>query len=160
MNQGKIGEAEAHFRFALQVQTNSPEAHYQLAVIAQNRNQPADALAHFREAARLKPDWVEALNNLAWMLATSPDAKNRDGVEAVRLATHAVELTRTNNAGALDTLAAAYAEAGRFPDASRIAQRAVELAERNKEMAADIQKRRQLYESGHPFRDETVVKPN
>jgi tetratricopeptide (TPR) repeat protein len=160
MNQHKIGEAEAHYRFALQVQTNYPEAHYQLAVIAQGRNQTGDAIAHFRDAARLKPDWVEALNNLAWMLATCPDARNRDGSEAVRLATHAVELTRTNNAGALDTLAAAYAEAGRFPDASRTAQHAAELAKANKDMAADIQKRRQLYDSGRPFREEFGPKPN
>jgi Flp pilus assembly protein TadD len=160
MNQRKIGEAEAHYRFALQVQTNFPEAHYQLAVIAQGQNQTTDAIAHFRDAARFKPDWVEALNNLAWMLATCPDAKYRDGGEAVRLATHAVELTRTNNAGALDTLAAAYAEAGRFSDASRTAQRAAELAKPNKDMAADIEKRRQLYESSRPFREVSGSKPN
>jgi Flp pilus assembly protein TadD len=119
------------------------------------RKQIGEALAHFHEAVRLKPDWLEALNNLAWMLATQPDGKLRNGTEAVRLATRAVELTKTNNPGALDTLGAAYAEAGRFAEAAAAAQKAVELAAAagQKELVAEIQKRRQLYQARQAFRE-------
>ena len=104
---------------------------------------------------RLKPDWLEALNNLAWILATQPDEKLRDGREAVRLAAHAVTLTRTNNPGALDTLAAAYAESGNYPAAVETAQKAagLALAAGQKEMAAEIQRRRQAYAAGRPFHE-------
>jgi cytochrome c-type biogenesis protein CcmH/NrfG len=104
---------------------------------------------------RLKPDWLEALNNLAWILATQPDEKLRSGTEAVRLAAHAVALTKTNNPGALDTLAASYAEAGRFAEAAAAAQTAAALAAAAGQapLAAEIQKRRQAYQARQPFRE-------
>ena len=83
---------------------------------------------HYREALRLNPDWIEALNNLAWSLATQPEARFRDGKEAVRLAARAVALTHTNNASLLDTLAGAFAEAGRFSEAVQTARTAAGLA--------------------------------
>ena len=112
-------------------------------------------LPTLREAVRLKPDWLEALNNLAWLLATQPDARLRNGPEAVRLASHAVQLTRTNNPGTLDTLAAAYAEAGHYPAAAEAAQKAMNLAEAagQKELAAVIRVRWQSYQAGKPFRE-------
>ena len=92
---------------------------------------------------------------MAWNLATQSESRLRDGPVAVRLAARAVELTRTNNVGALDTLAAAYAEAGRFTEAVATAQTAaaLALAAGQSPLAADIQKRRQGYEAGRPFRE-------
>jgi tetratricopeptide (TPR) repeat protein len=155
LRQGKTGDAAQQFRAAIKRRPDYPEAHYQLGVILAGRRETAEAIAHYREAVRLKPDWLEARNNLAWILATQPDEKLRDGPEAVRLAAHAVTLTRTNNPGVLDTLAAAYAEAGRFPEAAATAQKAAELAlaAGQKEMAAEIQRHRQSYASGRPFRE-------
>ena len=155
LNQGKAEEAARHFSTALQSRPDYPEAHYQLGIILAGRKQTAEAILHLREAVRLKPNWLEALNNLAWILATQPDEKLRNGAEAVRLATHAVELTKTNNPGALDTLGAAYAEAGRFREAADIAKKAAELAvvASQKELAAEIEKHRQAYAAGRPVRD-------
>ena len=104
----------------------------------------------------MRPDWLEALNNLAWLLATRPDAKFRNGPEAVPLAAHAVQLTKTNNPGALDTLGAALAEAGRFSEAVNAARRASELAAAagQEELATRFDKRRLSYEAGRPFREE------
>ena len=77
---------------------------------------------------RLNPDFSEALNNLAWELSTSTNAAVRDGPRAVTLALHACELTKYDKTIYLGTLAAAYAEAGKFDDAIAMAQRACDLA--------------------------------
>ena len=148
---GKSQEAAA--------QPDSAEAHYQMAVTLGARKQTDEAIRHLREAIRLKPDWIEALNNLAWMLATQPDQQLRDGPEAVRLATRTVELTRTNNAGALDTLAAACAEVGHFSQAQRVAQSALRLALafNQTNLVEQIQGRLSLYQRSQPFREAAIT---
>jgi hypothetical protein len=68
------------------------------------------------------------LDELAWLLATYPDSQTRDGTEAVRLADRACALTERRIPALLDTLAAAYAEAGDFPRAISVADEAFNLA--------------------------------
>ena len=87
-----------------------------------------EAVAQYREALRLNPNLAGALNNLAWVLAASPDDELRNGAEAVRLAERACELTHYGEPSFIDTLAAAYAEAGRFPEAVTTAEKAEQLA--------------------------------
>jgi cytochrome c-type biogenesis protein CcmH/NrfG len=77
---------------------------------------------------RLQPDRLEALNNLAWILATDSNAELRDGAEAVRLAERACELASGRQTVFIGTLAAAYAESGQFEKAVTTAQRACDLA--------------------------------
>jgi tetratricopeptide (TPR) repeat protein len=79
------------------------------------------------------PDLPEALNNMAWLLATSPDDSLRNGSEAVRLDERACALTRYRVPALVGALAAAYAEAGRFDDAITTAQKACALASQNGE---------------------------
>lgn len=67
----------------------------------------SEAVAHYREALRVQPNALEALNNLAWILAAHPDSRYRNGTEAVELATRTCELTRYQNPIPLITLAAA-----------------------------------------------------
>ena len=86
-------------------------------------------MAEYRQVLAVKPDQPEALNNLAWLLATCSDAAVRDGAEAVRLAEQACRLSGYKQARALGTLAAAYAEAGRFPEAVEAAQKSIEMAQ-------------------------------
>jgi hypothetical protein len=68
------------------------------------------------------------LDEVAWLLATYPDSRSRDGTEAVRLAEHASELTGRKIPALLDTLAAAYAEAGNFPQAINVGEEALNRA--------------------------------
>jgi len=82
----------------------------------------------FRAVLKSNPDLTEPLNNLAWLLATCPDANVRNGSESVKYAEHACAITDYKDARTLGTLAAAYAEAGRFPDAIKTAERAEQLA--------------------------------
>ncbi len=88
-------------------------------------------------------------------MATSPDASVRNGAEATALAVQAVERSGAKDAAAWDTLAAAYAEAGKFADAAETAARALALAEEAKqaELAAAIRSRMLVYQSQNAFRD-------
>jgi Flp pilus assembly protein TadD len=135
--------------------------HYQLAVALLARDQVADARRHYREAVRLQPDWVEALNNLSWLLATQPEARFRDGKQAVALAARAVALTHTNDAKLLDTMGAALAEAGRFPEALDAAGTAARLAQTSgaTQLGREIETHRQCYERGQPFREPSAPAP-
>jgi tetratricopeptide (TPR) repeat protein len=91
-------------------------------------NQPADAVKAYETALASAPDDLTALNNIAWQRAAHPDEKIRDGAAAVKYAERAAELSKHAEPSILDTLAAAYAQAGRFDDAVATAQKALALA--------------------------------
>jgi Flp pilus assembly protein TadD len=113
----------------------------------------AAAAARYRDALRLDANHVESLNNLAWILATDPEPRNRDGAEAMRLATHACELTEYKQPFLIGTLAAAQAEAGQFDAATATATTASRLflAATNDAMAATNETLSLLYKSGQPY---------
>ena len=94
------------------------------------------------------------LNNVAWLRATHPNDEARDGAEAVALAQRACELTGARNLALLSTLAAAYAEAGRFSEAVTTQQRVCELAvaQGQAALAENFQRRLVLFRSGHAYR--------
>jgi hypothetical protein len=96
---------------------------------------------------------VEALRSLAWLLATSPDPKVRNGAQAIIVAERANQLTGYEDGMALDTLAAAYAEAGRFDNAVATESRAIELARAagKNDLADRFATRLALYRQRKPF---------
>jgi tetratricopeptide (TPR) repeat protein len=114
-----------------------------------------EAVAQYREALRLNPNLAGALNNLAWVLAASPDDELRNGAEAVRLAGRACELTHYGEPLFVGTLAAAYAEAGRFPEAVTTAEKAEQLATSAglKKVAEKNQQLLELYRTGKPYHE-------
>ena len=116
----------------------------------------AEALGEYRAALRLQPDLKSAMNNLAWILATDPNARIRNGDEALRLATRLCEATKHRRPTFLDTLAAAQAETGRYAAAVKTIDRAIELAKRagRDDLLRQLQARRQKYQSGNPQRGE------
>ena len=118
-------------------------------------------LAKQRELIRSRPNDANLLNDTAWILATNPNASVRNGAEAVALAERAVELSGGREPAILDTLAAAYAEAGRFAEAAETAQKAIHLAKQQNKptLAASIKARRQLYEAKTPFRKPSLAPP-
>lgn len=152
---GDRAKAAEHYRATLVADSHHAEANYQLAVLLAANHAAAEAITHFRAALRGKPDWIEALNNLAWQLATHGDAELRNGPEAVALATRAVRLTQRRDAELLDTLAVAQAETGRWSDAIETAKQgaALAVASGNQTLAEAIQARIRLYESQRPFRE-------
>jgi tetratricopeptide (TPR) repeat protein len=110
---------------AVAIATEDPTMRCALAEMRSRSGRFAEAVADYEEVLREIDDHEPALNGLAWMLATCPTAENRDGRRAVKLAESAVESSKRKNASYLDTLAAAYAEAGRFDDAVRVQQEAL-----------------------------------
>jgi spermidine synthase len=101
------------------------------------------------------------LENLAWLLATDPDATNRNGAEAVRLAERACALTERQTPALVGTLAAAYAEAGRFGEAVATAQEACALASKAKDQALlrKNQELLELYRAGQAYHEATRPAP-
>lgn len=108
------------------------------------------ALADFTSATKAAPKDALPANNLAWFRATCPDAKYRDGKQAVSLATMACEQTGYKHEEFLDTLAAAYAETGDFKLAAKWAAKALELDPQNSDFSDHLK----LFRDGKPLRDE------
>lgn len=121
-------EAVSSFKEALRISPNWAEVHLQLGMVLTAQRKLGEAIAHYREAVRTVLTDVVALNNLAWLLATAPDAQLRNGKEAVQLAERACALTGYSQTIFVGTLAAAYAEAGQFDNAVQTALRACDLA--------------------------------
>ncbi len=110
-------------------------------------------LTLFERAAAVTVNNRVAMNNLAWIYSAHPDPATRRESEALRLATRLCELTGYQDSDYLDTLAVAYAAAGRFPDAVATAKRAVWIASTlsGKEAAAPLEARLGLYVEGRPY---------
>jgi tetratricopeptide (TPR) repeat protein len=112
----------------------------------------AEAIADFEAAMKVKPRDPGLLNNLAWVLATSPDDKLRDGKRAVELAKGACEETEYKAPHILSTLAASYAEAGNWDEAQKTIAKALELKP-NEEHLDQLQKEQKTYEKKEPWRE-------
>lgn len=122
--------------------------------LALGANQRREALADFEKAIALNSPRLEvALNAIAWTRATSTDETLRNAAEAVELATRACDLTKWQNAGCIDTLAAAYAEKGDFDQAVELQRKALELASQFPERRAEIESRVALYQRREPYRE-------
>ena len=128
LQKGKVDEAMEHYQQALQITPDNAEVHNNLGIALLQKGRVDAAIAHFQKVLQIKPDSLDVLNNLAWLLATCPDARIRDGVQAVKYAGRACELTHYGAAPMVGTLAAAYAEAGRYDEAIAAAQKACVLA--------------------------------
>ena len=158
---GRDAEAVAARQQALRINPYDLQQHQQQALAWSRLGNDAAAVEHYRFALALQRDNPGLLNNLAWLLATSPRAEVRRGPEAVALAERAAELTRRNEPVLLGTLAAAYAEAGQFDRAVAVAEEAIskahaanqpDIAQRNQELL-------DLYRAGQPYRAPAVQDP-
>jgi 4-amino-4-deoxy-L-arabinose transferase-like glycosyltransferase len=125
---GDLISAANHLGYVMMLRPELEQAHAQLRQILLSLAREPDGLQQLREIAANAPDSPRMLDELAWLLATYPDSKSRDGTEAVRLAEHACDLTERKIPALLDTLAAAYAEAGDFSHAISTAEEAINRA--------------------------------
>jgi tetratricopeptide (TPR) repeat protein len=150
---GAVNEAADYYRTTLRINPNWAEVHYNLGLALVPQGSLSEAMAHFQKAIEIKPDYADALNNLAWALATAPQAALRDGARAVELARRANKLAGGNDVDMLDTLAAAYAEAGRFAEARQSATKAVDLAQiaKRPDEVTQLANELQLYSAGLPY---------
>ena len=153
--------AVAEFETALRADPGNGTANLGLAMILAERGQPESAIQHYRQAILVESNTVIALNNYAWLLAAAPEARLRNGPEAVRLAERACQLSHYQEPFLIGTLAAAYAEAGRFADAVIAATRARDLAHARGQdgIAASNDHLLTLYQSGRPFHEDPRPSP-
>ncbi|MFZ0825885.1 MAG: tetratricopeptide repeat protein [Verrucomicrobiia bacterium] len=152
---GQLDEAIEAFHKSIQINPTSSSTLNNLGHVLAARGRFEEAIENYHQAIQINPDFAEALNNLAWVLAASPDDKLRNGAGAVRLAERACELTRHGQPWFMRTLAAAYAEAGRFPEAVAAAEKAEQLAAGAGLTAAAAKNRQllELFRSGKPYHE-------
>ncbi len=152
---GRVDEAITQYEKALEINPDFAGAHYNLGLALAGRGQIEEAIRHYHQALNVKPDHEEALNSLAWLHATCPEASFRNGARATELAERAMALSRGRNPNYLDTLAAAYAETGQFSEAVKTVEQALALAtsQNNTALAETLRARIKLYQAGSPYRD-------
>jgi protein O-mannosyl-transferase len=165
--QGKWSEAMRIYERAIELKRDYAPAHEGLGLVLSRLGRYGEAVTRFEQALAIDPRWVSAQNNLAWLLATSVDVAVRNGARAITLAEEANSSAAGKDPGVLNTLAAAYAEAGRFNEAVQTAQAALALVLRDSGQAtgsqrdkpsltthlpslAEIQQRLELYRAGQP----------
>lgn len=149
--QGQPELALADFDAALTIRARYPDALTNRAYLNQRQGAFAAALEDYAKAVRIAPDLHATLNDLAWLLATAPDANLRNGASALQFAQRANDLTGHANVDYLDTLAAAAAEAGDFTLAVATARKALELS--SPEDRDELEARLKLYEAQQPYRE-------
>ena len=151
--QDRLDDAIAQYLKALNLQPDYAKVRNNLGLAYSQQGRLDEAIAQYQKALAVQPDYVEVQNNLAWLLATCPQAALRNGGKAVELAQRANQITGGGNAVILCTLAAACAEAGRFPEAAATAQRALQLArsQSNQPLADELQMQINLYQAGIPY---------
>ncbi len=125
----QLDEAVKEFDAAIALNPKFAEAHARKAAAFAKQGKVTEAIESYEAALRINPNLHEALNPLAWIRATDPQAVFRNGNEAVGLALRACQVTAFDDPRAIIILAAAYAETGDFDQAIRTAEQAARLAE-------------------------------
>ena len=150
---GRSEEAAKQYLEALEIQPEFHHPHLNLATQAQAAGRDEEARKHLEAALKLVPGSADTTARLARFFAACPDPAQRDPERAVALAERASELTGQGHAQTLDTLAVAYASAGRFADAISTAHRGVKRAQLagNESLAKEIEERLALYALGEAY---------
>ncbi|PYX09086.1 MAG: hypothetical protein DMG85_09690, partial [Acidobacteria bacterium] len=150
--QGRMSDAMAQWQKAHATESKDARFHTALADAFLRAGLQKDAIAEYEYAARISAQDALPRNNLAWLLATSPDASIRDGNRAVELANEAMRLSHGKDPNCLRTLATACAESGRFAEAEETARRAFRAADLldNRTLVNALRDEIALYELGLP----------
>jgi Flp pilus assembly protein TadD len=153
LEQQKFPEAIKALNKALEIYPEHINARYNLGLALWSMGKTEPALKEYRKILGVKPNWATAANSLAWILATDKNDEIRNGREAIRWALVACEGNGRKNPEYLDTLGAAYAQAGHFEEATRTAQKSLILArsEGDADLAEEVKKRLLLYKAEKAF---------
>jgi protein O-mannosyl-transferase len=155
LEKGELDGAIQVCQSALLLRPSDADCQTTLAIALEEKGNPAEAVQHYQKALELAPGSISTLANLAWLLATTPDASLRNGPKAIELAKQADQFVRGTNSLVLRSLAAAYAENGEFANAIRTARSAMKLARMHGEdsLTTDLDRQIALYQLGMPYRE-------
>ncbi len=147
---GKSEEAIGYLKEAVRINPDEMEAYANLGMAYEQLGQYENAIKNWTKALELSPNSIEILNNLAWILATADVPSVRDAQKAIGYAKRACELTADKDAECLDALASGFAAAGKFDEAVRIAEKALNAARISgqENLFVEIHKRMELYQAG------------
>ena len=150
---GKFDEAIADFSQALQIDPKFAMAYINRGDACAKKGLPGLADINFDQALQLDPDDAEIYNDVAWSMATSPPAGNHDSQKTMEYATKACELSDWLEPNYIDTLAAAYADAGDFDNAVKWENHYLQTPHLGASLISDAQKRLDLYKAHKPYRE-------
>jgi tetratricopeptide (TPR) repeat protein len=153
MKKGDDNKAIADFTKVIELNPKYAFAYYNRGKTWREKGDYGKAVADYTTAIEINPNLSEIYNDLAWLMATCPEGQYRDGTRAVELAEKAVALI--DAASILDTLAAAYAEAGRFQDAITTQEKAITKLkqEGGTQYLPECEERLSSYKAGKPWRE-------
>src|SRR6266496_3055160 len=159
LQKGQVADALVHYRKLLELQPDNIEVHNIVGTVLIQQGQAREAIEEWQKVLAIQPDNGNAMSNLAWVFATSPDDSLRDGPQAVQLAEQALRISGARIPIIFRTLAAAYAENGQFSEAIETARRGIDLAnsQGNSGLATELQGYIALYQAGRPLRDPSLT---
>ena len=159
LQKGKVTDALIHYRKLLELQPDNIEVHNIVGTVLIQQGRIREGVEEWQKVLEIQPDNGNAMSNLAWVLATSPDDSLRDGAKAVQLAEQAMRISGRRIPVLFRTLAAAYAERGQFSEAIQTAQQGIELAntQGNSELATELSGNIALYQERQPLRDPSLT---
>jgi tetratricopeptide (TPR) repeat protein len=162
LQKGKVADALIHYRKLLELQPDNIEVHNIVGTVLLQQGHIREGVEEWQKVLVIQPDNGNAMSNLAWVFATSPDDSLRDGAKAVQLGSEALRISGYKIPLLYRTLAAAYAETGEFSKAIHAAQQGVELAnsQGNSGLATELQGNIALYQEQRPLRDSSLVYGN
>lgn len=159
LQKGRVDDALIHYRKLLELQPDNMDVHNIVGTVLVQQGRVGEGVEEWQKVLVIQPDNGNASSNLAWVFATSPDPSLRDGPRALELAEHALRLSAGRIPILFRTLAAAYAENGRFSEAIQTAQKGIELAKSqgNPGLATELQGNVTIYEQHQPLRDPSLT---
>jgi tetratricopeptide (TPR) repeat protein len=162
LQKGQVPDALIHYRKLLQLQPDNIEVHNIIGTVLIQQDRVAEGVEEWEKLLAIQPDNGNAMSNLAWVFATSPDQSLRDGPKAVRLAEQALRISGGRIPILFRTLAAAYAESGEFSKAIQTAQLGIGLAnsQGNPGLATELEGNIALYQEQKPLRDPSLTNGN
>jgi protein O-mannosyl-transferase len=159
LQKGQVTDALVHYRKLLKLQPDNIEVHNIVGTVLIQQGRIREGVEEWQKVLAIQPDNGNAMSNLAWVFATSPDDPLRDGKRAVQLAEDAMRISGRRIPIIFRTLAAAYAESGEFSKAIQVAQQGIELAnsQGNSGLATELQGNIALYQEQRPLRDPSLT---
>jgi tetratricopeptide (TPR) repeat protein len=152
---GQFDQGISDLNEAIEIEPRAANAYYNRGLAHRRKGQYDQAIYDYTKAIEIKPEYSSAYNSLAWIFATCPDENYRDGSKAIKLAEQA--LKSNSNPFYMDTLAAAYAEVGKFADAVRVQEEVVTLLRakgKPHNLLGEAARRLESYKAGKPWREE------